>query len=371
MKIAIISVFPPYRGGIAQFNEQLARTLVSQGHEVVKVNFKRQYPNILFPGKTQFIEHAIHATDTPAMLDSIAPRTWKKTAKYVMARQVDLVVIPYWSGYLGPALAGVMSHLKNVPVKCLVHNATPHDASALQKLMSRGFFKHGKEFIALSESVAKEVNRKASHGKVIELFHPIYDHFGAKMDVTEAKHQLNIDPSKKTLLFFGLLRKYKGLDTLLKAFSQLPEDYQLLIAGEAYENTSTYEALITDNMRPRITWKNEFIPDEEMPLWFSAADALVLPYKSATQSGVTAAALHFDIPIIASNVGGLSEYIEHGKSGMLVEQYTEPIAFQRIIEAWFRENTSQAEVLATISGIKQRLSWQRFAEQVVEGVGEL
>lgn len=371
MKIAIISVFPPYRGGIAQFNEQLARTLVFQGHEVLKVNFKRQYPNILFPGKSQFVEHAIHATDTPALLDSIAPRSWKKTAKFVLSQEVDLVILPYWSGYLAPALAGVMNHLKDTRVKCLIHNATPHDANPLQKLMNRGFYKRGNNFIALSESVANDLTRLAPHGKVTELFHPIYDHFGAKMDPTDAKRQLNIDPAKKTLLFFGLLRPYKGLDTLLKAFKTLPNDYQLLIAGEAYERTKTYDALITDDIRSRIAWKNEFIPDEEMPMWFSAADALVLPYKSATQSGVTAAALHFDIPIIASNVGGLSEYIEQGKSGMLVERYTEPIAFQRVIEGWFRENKPRTEVSATIAEIKEKLSWPRFAERVVEGVDDM
>lgn len=371
MKIAIISVFPPYRGGIAQFNEQLARTLVFQGHEVLKVNFKRQYPNILFPGKSQFIEHAIHATDTPALLDSIAPRSWKKTAKFVLSQEVDLAILPYWSGYLAPALAGVMNHLKDTRITCLIHNATPHDANPLQKLMSRGFYKRGNNFIALSESVANDLTRLAPHGKVTKLFHPIYDHFGAKMDPTDAKRQLNIDPAKKTLLFFGLLRPYKGLDTLLKAFKTLPNDYQLLIAGEAYERTKTYDALITDDIRSRIAWKNEFIPDEEMPMWFSAADALVLPYKSATQSGVTAAALHFNIPIIASNVGGLSEYIEQGKSGMLVERYTEPIAFQRVIEGWFRENKPRTEVSATIAEIKEKLSWPRFAERVVEGVDDM
>jgi glycosyltransferase involved in cell wall biosynthesis len=364
MKIAIVSVFSPYRGGIAQFNEELVRSLELEGHEVCKVNFKRQYPKLLFPGKSQFEANIAHRVDCKPMLDSIAPPTWRKTAKYIKELAPDLVVLPFWSGYLAPALSGVLNNLGTIPVHILVHNAIPHDSNPLQRYLTQRFINKGKSFITLSNAVSDDIRKLNTTAKVKTLFHPIYTHFGEKINQDKALYKLDADLTKKTLLFFGLVRKYKGLDTLLKAFALLPDNYQLLIAGEAYDDVSNYKKLISEDTKKRIHWKNEFIPTADVSLWFSAADVLILPYRNATQSGVTASALHFDIPIIASNVGGLSEYILNERTGLLVDE-PNPENFAKAIEQWFALKTDEADLKASVKEIRERMSWESFAKGLV------
>lgn len=363
MKIAIVSVFSPYRGGISQFNEEMVRSLEQERHEVYKVNFKRQYPKLLFPGKSQFEAEVAHSENCPPLLDSMIPVTWRRTAKHVLALNPDLVIIPFWSGYLAPALLGVLNNLGSIPVYILVHNAIPHDANPLQKYLSQRFFNKGKNFITLSNAVSEDVAKLNARAKIKTLFHPIYNHFGEKLDRDESLEELSADPAKKTLLFFGLVRKYKGLDILLKAFELLPADYQLLIAGEAYDDVDNYTKLISEQARPRIHWKNQFIHSDDVALWFSAADVLVLPYRDATQSGVTASALHFDIPIVASNVGGLSEYIQRGKSGLLVDELT-PSNLAAAIQKWFKLSVKEHLVKSSIADVRLKMSWEVFAKEI-------
>lgn len=362
VKVAVVSVFPPFRGGIAQFNERMTEAFEAAGHTVLRVNFSRQYPSLLFPGKSQY-------TNTPpkreavAMLDSIGPATLWRTSNYLALQEVDHVVIPYWTGYLAPALRAVAKRTQ-VPVTALLHNAIPHDAGKIQRYLGRRFMQVPDRFVTLSQSVTDDLKKLRPDAPVNTLFHPVYDHFGEGVDRAKARDAINVPAHKKTLLFFGLIRPYKGLDTLLEAFGRLPDDYHLIIAGEAYEDTAKYEQL-TASFSDRLTWHNGFVADEDLPVWFSAADAVVLPYRSATQSGVTAVAYHFRRPVIATNVGALGETILHDETGMLVPP-GDPAALATAIETWFSRERNVEESIA--SWCEQR-SWSRFADAFFDDGG--
>ncbi|WP_306643887.1 glycosyltransferase [Sanyastnella coralliicola] len=362
MKIVIVSVFPPFRGGIAQFNEHMMSALVDQGHEVHAINFKRQYPQLIFPGKTQYLDDHREIANTPALLDSINPLSWKRTASHVNSLNADLVIIPYWTGYLAPALASV-AHRCTAPVLGLLHNAIPHDAGSFQQKLGRRFIDACDRYITLSESVSNDLLRLRPNASVTQAFHPIYTHLGESLARNAASQLLGVDDDKKTLLFFGLIRPYKGLDVLLKAFNKLPSEYQLLVAGEAYEDQDKYEAMIDQAAKNRVVFSNGFIPDDEVNRWFSACDLVVLPYKSATQSGVTATALHFNKAIVASNVGGLSEYIDHESTGMLVPPLDETALSEAILR-WFHGSDSALAREESIQKKKDQFSWKRFAQLI-------
>lgn len=357
MKVAIVSVFPPYRGGIAQFNERLVEALEACGHQVIRINFSRQYPSLLFPGKSQYSDAPVK-DPAPRLLDSVSPISWLHTANAVNQAEPDRVLIPYWTAYLAPALAAVAKRC-NAPVTGLLHNAIPHDAGKVQRLLGPRFLSACDDFITLSEAVTQDLLSVRRDAQVVTLFHPVYDHFGALLDRAKARDVLQIDAEKKTLLFFGLIRPYKGLDVLIKAFRELPDDYQLLIAGEAYEKTDTYQAL-AEPVAERVKWSDGFVPDNEMPVWFSAADAVVLPYREATQSGVTAAAFHFNKPVISSDVGALSESIDQGVTGMLVEPGS-AAALKEAIQNWF--SVEHPKTVSAIEAHCEAYSWNNFVEQ--------
>ncbi len=356
MKVAIVSVFPPFRGGIAQFNDRLARSLEMAGHQVLRINFSRQYPSLLFPGKSQYTRTPVRY-EAKAMLDSIGPATWWRTSNYLALEGVDHLIIPYWTGYLAPALRAVAKR-SNAPVTALLHNAIPHDSGRLQRFLGKRFMQVPDRFVTLSQAVTDDLKKLRPDAKVKTLFHPVYDHFGELLDRAKARDEINVPKHKKTLLFFGLIRPYKGLDTLLEAFAKLPEDYYLLIAGEAYEDTVGYEQLASA-FGDRVTWHRGFVADEDIPKWFSAADAVVLPYRTATQSGVTAVAYHFRRPVIATEVGALGETIVPGETGMLVPPEN-PQELAEAIEEWFSRERDASEAIERWCNER---SWERFAER--------
>ncbi len=369
MKVVIVSVFPPFRGGIARFNSHLAAALKAGGHDVFEINFSRQYPSFLFPGKTQYIDGSTHSS-IPALLDSINPISWRKTARYVEELNPDRVIIPYWSGYLAPALRGVARRLRQHRVTGLLHNAIPHDAGVVQKQLSLLFFTSCDDFVTLSRSVTDDFKALIEHDessknvRVTTLFHPVYPHSNTSVQRDQARAQFGLSAGCKVLLFFGLIRKYKGLDLLLRAFMELDDSYHLIIAGEAYISLDEMKAGIPETHFSRVHWHSDFIADEDLPLYFGAADLLVLPYRNATQSGVTATALHFNLPIVASNVGGLSEYIDHGVTGLLFEPNDADAIKAAIIE-WFASGR-EAEIIESRIGEKRNaLSWESFASALI------
>lgn len=364
MKVGIVSVFPPFRGGIAQFNVQLVSALRADAHELLAVNFSRQYPSWLFPGKSQY--SAEQASEVyPAMLDSMNPLTWKKVARHFIDNEVDLVVIPYWTAYLAPALLGVMRHLKDVKIYGLLHNAIPHDAGRWQKAMSSRFIRRCERVICLSDSVAQDVKKllpSYPDAQITKLFHPVYNDFGNAEERTRARKKLDFRADEKVLLYFGLIRPYKGLDTLLEAFNQLPEDYRLIVAGEPYMSMEELHRIPSADGKKRIHWDLRFIPTEDIQCYFGAADLVVLPYKSATQSGVTAAAMHFGLPVIASKVGGLADYIEPGISGDLFSPFRAD-ALASTIEAWFAaKGQTDDEMRRRVREKAKDFSWESFAQ---------
>lgn len=335
MRIVILGTAWPYRGGLAAFNERLAKQFVTEGHDVEVVTFTLQYPSFLFPGKTQYSnEIAPEGLKIVQEINSCNPWSWIKVGRRLKNEVPDLVISCYWMAFFAPCY-GIIEKIvrSNGKTKCiaLVHNMIPHEPSVLDKLLAPFYVKQNDGFVALSDSVVKDIASLDKENKPKTFSpHPVYDHYGDKMDKKEACKALGLDEEKNYMLFFGLVRAYKGLDWLLDAFGKVKDELtnlQLIIAGEFYEDEEKYRKQILDKgLTSRVILKNEFIADADLRKYFGAADLIVQPYKTATQSGVTQVAFHFEKPCLVTNVGGLGEIIHHGKMGYAVEPRVETIA---------------------------------------------
>jgi glycosyltransferase involved in cell wall biosynthesis len=363
----MLSTFYPYRGGIAQFNAAMYRALERQGHELAAFTFTRQYPEFLFPGKSQLVGEGDGADPIPAMriLDSINPLTFSKTAKAILAFNPDLVLMKYWTSHLAPCLGNVAGKLKkHCPVITVLDNVTPHERRPLDNQFNAYFLKRNTAFVAMSKEVEKDLKHFVPDHPCYFKPHPIYDHFGEISSREDAIRSLGGNPELKTLLYFGFIRQYKGLDILIDAFDQLNEGYQLIIAGETYGDFSKYQRLIDKNKnRDRILVYNEYIDDSSVPDFFNGADVCVLPYRSATQSGISAIAMHFETPVISTRVGGLSEYIDHDKTGYLVDSVT-PGHIADAVEKYFNSK-SKGRYQEALGLAKKDLGWDAFMQEVV------
>jgi glycosyltransferase involved in cell wall biosynthesis len=374
VKIAIVSTFYPYRGGIAQFNACLYAELKEQGHEVMAFNFKRQYPSLLFPGKTQYVEvnDSADGIESSRILDSINPFSWESTFRQVKAAKPDLVIVRYWMSFLAPSLGYVCGKLKKsgIPILAITDNIIPHETKVWDRPMARYFLKRVNAFVAMNQEVNQEVKSLCPGLEGITLHHPIYDHFGAKLNREEALKRLKIPSDRKVLLFFGLIRDYKGLDILLDAFAGLSGDYHLIIAGEAYGDFSGYQRKIDESpLKDNISCFNEYIPDQKVPVFFSASDLVVLPYRSATQSGITAVAFHFEVPVIVTDVGGLSEVIQHEKTGLIVDKPEVSLIHDAILRFFkLREST---DFTGNIRNHVKSFSWSAFVEALLKFSGTI
>lgn len=363
MKIIILGTAYPFRGGLATFNERLARQLQAEGHEVEVITFTLQYPSFLFPGKTQYsTEKAPNDLLIRQQVNSCNPLNWIKVGRRIQQMQPDILISCYWMAFFAPCF-GIIQRLaqRNGKTRCiaLVHNMIPHEPSILDKIFAPFFVRNTNGFVALSESVVQDINRfdKAAKPKT-SYPHPIYDHYGEQMTKEEACLALNLNPENEYMLFFGLVRAYKGLDLLLEAFGkvkdQLPK-LQLIIAGEFYEDEDKYRTLITNNgLIDRVIIKNEFIADADLRKYFGAANLIAQPYKSATQSGVTQVAFHFEKPMLVTNVGGLGEIVHDHKMGYAVEPNAEAIA-EAITD--YYTNNRQADYTEYLILQKENYSW--------------
>ncbi len=365
MKVAILSPFYPYRGGIAQFSAMLY-TAMAEEHEVKAFSFSRLYPGFLFPGKTQYVEDGDNAIEIPSrrVLDSINPFSYQKTAREIADFQPDVLIIAYWMSFFGPAYGHVASRLKKkTKIISLVHNAIPHEPKFFDKPFAKLLFDRSDGFVVMSDIVKNDLSSMEPGAKFCVRPHPLYDHFGKKIEANEARKQLGLSPDKKTLLFFGLIRDYKGLDLLIDAMSGLDDDYQLLIAGECYGSFEKYETQIANSpAKNRIVAMNEYIEDSLVPVLFSATDLLILPYKSATQSGVIPVAYHFEVPVVATDVGGLRETIEQPGTGIICEP--EVKSLESAVKQVFAVGGEQ--FVNNIRKEKENLSWGKFADGVIE-----
>ena len=366
MKIILLGTSWPYRGGLATFNERLARQFASEGHEVELWTFTLQYPSFLFPGKTQYTNEAAPADlIIRRKLNSCNPFNWIRVGRLLHKSAPDLLICCYWMSFFAPAYQ-IVSRIakKNGKTRCiaLVHNMIPHEPNVLDKLFAPLFVKSQDGFVALSESVVKDIERlDKEHKSKTFSPHPIYDHYGEIMTKAKACKALNLPADKCYMLFFGLVRAYKGLDLLLDAFglvkTQLP-DLQLIIAGEFYEQEDKYRAQIEKNgLADRVILRNEFIPDGDLRKYFGAADLIVQPYKTATQSGVTQVAFHFEKPMLVTNVGGLGEIVHDGKMGYACIPDAEAIAADLL--DYFTHNR-QADFTRYLKNEKNKYAWSNM-----------
>ena len=372
MKIAFLSTFYPFRGGIAQFNANLYEELGKE-HQVKAFTFKRQYPSLLFPGKTQYVTEQDDAKviESISVLDSINPFSYFSTAKKIAGLEPDVVIMRYWISFLAPALGTVARLLrrKGIKVITITDNIIPHERKFFDKPFAKWFLKPINGCIAMSSSVLEDMLSLTPDKPYILKPHPPYDHFGAKMEKNEACERLGIKPDKKNLLFFGLIRDYKGLDLLIEAMGHLDDSYRVIIAGESYGSFDKYRDQIANlvaknhSLAERIVIFNRYIDDYEVPAFFSAADLCVLPYKSATQSGITAISLHFEIPVVATRTGGLEESIEEPGIGILADEISAE-GVVRAIESYF-SHPYKSLFTENIRKFKETMSWKSFAKALV------
>jgi glycosyltransferase involved in cell wall biosynthesis len=372
MKIAFLSPFNPYRGGIAQFSDLLYDEL-SNDNDVTAFNFTRQYPSILFPGKTQYVNRSEQKKNFRSLrvLDSINPATWFRTGKLLKNGGFSLLLISYWMPFfaLSTGKPARIYRRSGGKVISIMHNVIAHENRPGDVSLTKYFLNSSDGFVVMNENSLNDMKQLKLDSKVKVLNHPIYSHYSKRIDKSAARKQLGIDENKKVLLFFGFIRDYKGYDILLEALKYLDDSYYLITAGEVYGSFSKYENIINKNeLREKLMLKLDYISDEAVPLYFSAADVCILPYRSATQSGITATSYHFETPLIVTDTGGLSETIEIDGSGIIADK-TEPEVLANAIKTFFSQD--RYKMVQNIKNAKMKYSWQNFAKGILELYGEL
>lgn len=355
----------PFRGGIAAFNERLAKEFIKEGNQVIIYTFKLQYPGILFPGKTQFANwEAPVDLDIRIKLNSINPFNWIKVGRMIKKENADHVIIPYWLPFMAPCLgtiARIIKQNKHSRIFSLIHNIIPHEKRIGDRLLSRYFVKPIEGFVAMSHAVLQDLNTFDSDKPKAFSPHPIYDNYGEIKSKAAARADLLLDSEFNYLLFFGFIRAYKGLDLVIEAMADkrirnMP--LKLIVAGEFYENSEKYLELIAGlKLADKVILKTDFIPDAEVSNFFCAADLIVQPYKSATQSGVTQIGFHFEKPMLVTDVGGLKEIIPHKKAGYVTQPEKKEIA-DAIVD--FYANNREQAFLEAVRNEKKKYLWNKM-----------
>lgn len=368
MRIAYLSTFYPFRGGITHFNHSLYNEFMKE-HEIRAFTFTRQYPDLLFPGKTQLVTEEDNIEKIPAkqILDSINPFSYIKTAKEILKYNPDILVMKYWMPFFAPSLGCVANKLKKSGTKVItiIDNVIPHEKKFYDIPFSKYFLKRNSGFVVMSDTVKNDLITLKPDAKYIFNEHPLYDHFGSKLDKKETQKKLGIPENKKVLLYFGFVRDYKGLDILMESMAMLSDDYYLIIAGEVYGDDKQYFDLI-DNLqiKDKLNVNLRYIKDDEVSLFFSAADVNILPYRSATQSGILSIAYHFELPVLVTDVGSLKQTVDSSKSGMIIPKAEPELIAEKIIE-YFTSN-KQAEFIRNIQKYKLNNSWLVLSKAIME-----
>lgn len=367
-KVILIGPAYPYRGGIAAFNERLAREFQTAGCEVEIYTFTLQYPKFLFPGKTQYATGVAPSNlNIVRCVNSVNPFNWIKVGRQINREKPDLVVFAYWMSFFAPCYSTIARRLKGVKRLTLVHNMIPHERSLLDKLLPPRFVKSMDGFVALSESVLEDVTRLDKRQKPKAWTpHPVYDHFGPLEPRETALERLGLDPQYRYMLFFGLVRAYKGLDLLIEALADerlRKKPLRLLVAGEFYEDKEPYLKEIQSlGLGQMVVVRDEFIPDGQVRDYFNAADIVVQPYKSATQSGVTQIAYHFEKPMLVTNVGGLKEIVPDGVVGYAVDPDPRNIA-DALLD--FYEHDRYDSFVRNVRVEKEKYSWGKLVNVIL------
>ena len=368
-KITIIGPAYPLRGGLSSYNELLALKLQNQGHQVKIITFSLQYPNFLFPGKTQLSNSLPPDNlDIEVCLNSINPINWILLGRKIKNEKPDLVIFRFWMPFMGPSLGTLGRMIRgnnHTKIVAITDNIIPHEKRVGDRLLTSYFLKSCDAFLTMSKSVLNDFQSFHIAKPAIFNPHPMYENFGEQVDPVQAKKKLGLDVEKNYVLFFGFIRKYKGLDTLLKAFSdqRLKEkNLQLIIAGEYYDSPQAYEQLIDDlELRNHVILANHYIEDSDVSLYFSAADLVAQTYKTATQSGVTQIAYYYNRPMLVTDVGGLSELVPHQKVGYVTSQDTQEIS-DCIFD--FYEHKRAPEFSKNIASERNKFTWESLIDNL-------
>lgn len=369
-KIFIVGPAYPLRGGLASFDELFCKSLCDLGHDAQIISYSLQYPNFLFPGSTQFdtIGIAPKGLKIHTLINSINPFNWVKTARFIKREKPDFLVVRFWIPFMGPALGTIcrLINKKQTKVIAITDNVIPHEKRAGDTAFTKYFIKSCQGFVTMSKAVMADLDTFTNSIHKRFLLHPLYSSFGEKLDKLEARKKLNLPLTDKTVLFFGLIRQYKGLDLLLEAMADTrikTMRIKLLVAGEFYEDKKSYLDIIEKhNLKESVVLYDTFIPNEEVKLYFSATDLLALPYKHATQSGVTQVAFHFEKPTIVTNVGGLSEIIPDKVCGYVVD--SNPTAIADAMVDYFTNNR-EASMTAAMHEEKKKYDWSIFSTNII------
>ena len=368
----IIGPAHPLRGGLASFNERLAKEFLANGEKAEIVTFSLQYPGFLFPGTTQYSSDPAPAgLRIRALINSVNPFNWIKTGNTLKKEKYDIIVVRYWLPFMGPCLGTILRIVKknkHTRIICIADNIIPHETRAGDKMFTRYFIKPVDAFITMSERVMTQLRTLTEKpSKVVA--HPLYDNFGDKVAKADARRVLKIGDDEKIMLFFGFIREYKGLDLLLEALAilkahpragewQLPK---LVIAGEFYESRKKYDELI-DKLRlhDNVILHSDFIADSQVKNYFCAADVVVQPYRNATQSGVTPLAYHFEVPMVVTNVGGLPDLVPDGKVGLVCEP--NPAAIADTLYRYF--NLFPGHFVKGLQEEKKKYTWKNLTQAI-------
>ena len=361
----------PLRGGIAHFLESTHNSLAQRGHDVKVVSFSRQYPSFLFPGKTQLesqqrkIDWSVHQ-----LIDSIQPFSWFKTSRFIENLKPDGVVFNYWLPFFGPSYGVISRRLSKKGITCigLIHNALPHEGRLGDRALSKYFLSSCDGHIVMSESVERDIAGMEIHLPTIRVAHPVYEIFGEPMPKQLARKKLGLKESTPVALFFGFIRKYKGLHVLLESLPSILQavpNLKLVVAGESYEDIQIYHRLIESlGLSAHVDLHTDYIPGEDVKVYFSAADVVVQPYISATQSGVAKIAYHFERPVIVTNVGGLAEFVPHEQAGLVVAPGDVKALADSVVR-FFVEEMSDS-LTNGVKNEKKKYSWARLCAAIEE-----
>jgi len=367
-KVVIIGPAHPLRGGLATFNQRLAKEFIAQGDDCYICSFSLQYPGFLFPGTTQYSDEPA-PTDIKivSLVNSVNPFNWIKTGNRLRKEKPDLIVVRYWLPFMGPALGTILRRVKrnkHTRIVCIADNIIPHEHRAGDKAFTKYFLKSCDAFITMSEKVLSDLKQFEKTKPIQLVRHPLYDTFGEIISKEGAREKLKVNRSDSVILFFGFIRKYKGLDLLLEAMNDeriKQSGIKLLVAGEFYEDAKQYQELIDRlGIRNQLILKTDFIQDSEVKYYLCAADAVVQPYRNATQSGVTPLAYYFEKPMIVTNVGGLPSLVPDGKAGIVTEPQPKSIA-EAIIKFY---QLGEAHFIPHLRVEKQKYSWETLANTI-------
>lgn len=376
MRVIIIGPAHPLRGGLASYNERLAKQFIDEGNEVTIYTFSLQYPSFIFPGTTQYsTESKPSNIAINVCINSINPFNWIKVGNNLKNEKPDLVIVRYWLPFMGPCLGFILRQIKKnkqTKIVCIADNIIPHEKRFGDKAFTKYFVQPVDAFITMSDKVMTDLKLFAPTKPTQLVAHPLYDNFGEKVSKEEARLKLGINNEELILLFFGFIRKYKGLDLLLNAMKIIKnpkfniQNSKLLIAGEFYEDRKAYDEQIEKlDLQESLILHTDFIPDSEVKYYLCAADVVVQPYKNATQSGVTPLAYHFEKPMIVTNVGGLPSLVPNNKVGLIAEPNAESIA-EKIIDYFTK---GEAYFLPHLIEEKKKFTWSKMTASIKQIAG--